>query len=408
MTYVAPEIPGKYDIIPIHNSDRSSFKRCRRYWDWSSPARQNLQLRADVYGVNTDLWFGTGIHYALEQFYQPGLRHDPVEAFKTWFDIQWRGGIVTSEWLDLVYDLKPEVVDVAALTYKVKGLQQILPDPDHTVFDELKELGIGMMEFYKDYAARMDGFEVVSLEHTFSVPIWDYENDKLLTAIDTREQSPNYGKELEVHARGRMDAIYETPAGKMGIIDHKTAKSIGEDYFEKLENDEQCTSYLYAAQLEARYYDLPHKNEKFEDIIYNVMRKAAPKPPTELGTGFFSVSRTTESTTYPLLKQFIDTRMPGIPLTDKQQAYVNYVRDSGDEQFIIRKSVRRNQHELASAGERLYMEAMDMMESPRIYPNMTNDWLCKKCQFRAPCLAKDSGDDWQELIADGYVRNRDR
>ncbi len=108
MSYVPPEIPSKYDVIPVHNSDRSNFKACRRRWDWSSPARQNLTVRAEIYGVDTNLWFGTGIHYALEGFYSPVVRRDPVEVFKTWFDIQWRGGVVTAEWLDLVYDLKPE------------------------------------------------------------------------------------------------------------------------------------------------------------------------------------------------------------------------------------------------------------------------------------------------------------
>src|SRR4051812_15501123 len=105
--YKTPDIPSKWDIIPIHNSDRGSFKRCRRYWHWNSPSQANLNLRADIHGVNTNFWFGTGIHWALEQYYNPILSRDPVEAWKTWFDIQWRGGIVGSEWLSRVYDLKP-------------------------------------------------------------------------------------------------------------------------------------------------------------------------------------------------------------------------------------------------------------------------------------------------------------
>lgn len=425
VTYTPPVIPSKYDIIPIHNSDRASFKRCRRYWDWSSPAKQNLMVRADVYGVNTNLWFGTGIHYALEEFYRPGFRRDPVEAWKTWFDVQWRGGVVTADWLDLVYDLKPTPVrgkeqnglpwigdgtmTVTDTTlYQVKGLVDILPDPNTEEFDALFELGIGMMEFYKSYAAKNDGFEVVAVEHTFSIPVWDYENDCILKALDTREQSPNYGKMLEVHARGRMDDIIQKPTGKLGIMDHKTAKSIAEDYFEKLETDQQCLSYLYAAQIEADYYDLPHKGEQFEDLLYNVLRKAAPRPPSELASGMFSINRADESTTIELLEAWIEKNLPGVPLNEKQVAYVNYVRERGDEQFIIRKSVRRNQHEIASAGYELYLEAMDMLDNPRIYKNMSNDYLCQKCQFRVPCIAKDSGADWQSLIKDNYSVNKDR
>jgi hypothetical protein len=419
--YVPPEIPNKYDIIPIHNSDRASFKKCRRYWEWSSPAKHNLMLRADIHGINKPMWFGTGIHYALEQYYTPGLRRDPVEAFSTWFDIQWNGGTVTEYWLDKVHDLKPKPVNQVHFSddalmhesndlWTVRGLENILPDPDHGEFMELKHLGTEMMRFYKTYAEKNDDFYVLMTEHDFSVPIWDYENNKLLRAVDTREESPNYGKLLEVHARGRMDAIKQSKLnGKLGIIDHKTAEKIGEDYFTKLETDEQCTSYLWAAEIEAKYYDLPHKGEPLEEVIYNTLRKYYPKEPTEVRGGMFSINRETESATYDMLMEWIKRNAPGVPLTEKQQGYVDWLKEVGDEQFIIRKMVLRNRHQLANAGKRLYLETMDMLDpNIRIYPNLRNDFTCLNCQFRAPCLAKEDGSDWKQLIHDNYTMTKDR
>ena len=420
--YVPPEIPSKWDIIPIHNSDRASFKKCRRYWEWSSPAKQNLMLRADIHGINTNLWFGTGIHWALEQYYTPGLRRDPIEAWLTWFDIQWNGGVVTEEWLDRVYDLKPKVATNptfavenhndgwAQPTYIVRGLEDILPSPDHNEYMELKHLGVEMMRFYKTYAEKNDNFVVLMTEHDFSVPIWDFENNTLLRAIDTREESPNYGKLLEVHARGRLDAIKQSMInGKLGIVDHKTAEKVGEDYFTKLETDEQCTSYLWAAEIEAKYYDLPHKGEPLEEVIYNTLRKYYPREPTEVRGGMFSVNRETESCTYDMLMEWIKRNAPGVPLTDKQQGYVDWLKEVGDEQFIIRKMVLRNRHQLANAGYRLYLEAMDMLDPTlRIYPNLRGDFTCLNCQFRAPCLAKEDGGDWKQLIHDNYTTTRDR
>jgi hypothetical protein len=404
-----PEIPNKYDVIPIHSSDRANFKRCRRYWDWSSPARHNLTVRADIHGVNKPMWFGTGIHWALEQYYNPGLSHDPVESWKTWFDIQWRGGTVTKEWLDKVYDLKPKPKPGDVSLWVVRGLEDILPDPDHYEFDELKELGIQMMKFYKEYAIKNDDFIVYMTEHDFSVPIWDYENNCILKRTDIREESPNYGKVLEVHARGRQDGLTVRPSGKMGIIDHKTAAKIEEDYFIKLETDEQCTTYLWAAEVEAQYYDLPHKGEPLEEIIYNTLRKAYPSPPTELKNGMFSVDRTNESTTYEMLTEWISKNIPGVQLSEKQQEYVDYLRKTGDEQFIIRKPVRRNRHQLNNAGYRIYLEALDMLDSAvRIYPNISNTFQCINCAFRIPCIAKEDGGDWQALIEDNYVVAKDR
>ncbi|HEX8762902.1 MAG TPA: PD-(D/E)XK nuclease family protein [Candidatus Saccharimonadales bacterium] len=295
-------------------------------------------------------------------------------------------------------------------TYVVRGLEDIIPDADSDEFDELFELGTHMMSAYKNYAQLHDGFNVLMTEHDFSVPIWDYENNCILTAIDLREQSPNYGKKLEVHARGRMDAITEKPNGKIGIIDHKTSSRIDEDFFEKLETDEQCTSYMYAAEVEAKYYGLPYAGQAMEEVIYNVLRKAYPKPPTMVRGGLFSVDRQNESPTYEMLMAFIEENGIDIEsLSEKHQGYISYIRDVGEEQFFIRKLVRRNRHQLQNAGYRMYLEALDMLDPGlRIYPNLRNDFQCLRCAFRAPCIAKEDGGDWEQMLRDNYIMAKDR
>src|SRR5262245_21899896 len=349
-------------------------------------------------------------------FYQPGLRRDPVEAWLTWYDIQVRGGTVDYTWLDHVYDLNPKVKQIvpnmeaqedwSKILYVVRGLEDIIPDVDMLEFEELRELGIQMMTAYKDYAATRDGFTVLVTEHDFSIPIWDYERNCILRARDLREQSPNYGQELEVHQRGRMDAIWSKPNGKLGVIDHKTSSRIDEDFFEKLETDEQVTSYLYAAQVEAKYYGLPYAGQEMEECIYNVMRKTYPKPPTLLKTGLVSVNRAEESPTFEMLQQFMaENFIEFDSLPEKHQEYYRYVQEAGDEMFFVRKLVRRNRHQLRNAGYRAYLEAMDMLDpNLRIYPNLSNDYRCLRCAFRAPCLAKEDGSDWEALLADNYTR----
>lgn len=407
-------VPSKWDIMPVHASDVASFKRCRRYWDWSSPTRTNLRRRVDIEGISFPLWFGTGAHFALEQFYNPVFSRDPVESFIEWYEYQWNGGIVTADWLERSLDNEPVPVnedgDVLGIVpedhnlWKIRGLRDIHPAPVHEEFEAHRELGIGMMTFYKEYAAKNDDFVVVSAESKFSVPLG-------FEVIDRREDSPNYGKKIEVHARGTRDAIiYNPDSERYGFMDHKTAAEIGDSYFTKLEMDEQMLTYFWASEYEAEVYDLPYK--RVDRVIYNVLRKAYPKPPTVLKDGISpSISRKEESTTAELFAKYI--KEAGIqPLYDndpKWQAYYNWLVHMGDSNFIQRKAIRYNEHQVRNSRLHYRMVAEEMLDpNLRIYPTPSGNWLCTGCQFRAPCIAADDGSDFTYILSDGYELNRGR
>jgi hypothetical protein len=400
-----PAIPAKTEVIPIHASDRATFKRCRRRWDWSSPMRNNLVSRADLSGVVLPLWFGSGVHWALAQYYNPTLQRDPVESFIYWYELVMHGGYVPyehQELLEITYDRKP-LRRESAEWWQVRGLADILPTSDLEPFEEHRLLGIGMLEYYRDYAARNDNFAVICEEHTFSIPVLA-DDGRPVYHIDPRDD-----EEKQVHLRGTQDAIIQDlETGQFGILEHKTAVRIDEDYHRKLEKDEQCTTYMYAAELEAKLYDLEYENISF--VLYNALRKTYPKPPTELKSGIFSTNRQTESTTPELLEQFIRDRGLEVVVEsdEKLQAYVSYVAEVGDSQFIERTPVRRNRAEIESCGHRIFMEVQDMLSNPLIYPNPTGDYTCLNCQFRAPCIAADDGGDYEALLSDGYEKNLTR
>lgn len=418
--YEAPPIPHKHEIIPIHASDISSFKSCRRRWDWSSPARNNLRRKVTIFGLDPNLWFGTGIHYALEHYYNPTFRRDPVESFLWWFELQWNGGIVTEDQLELSYDLKPAElgreehlaqhpdgteVDIGdgPMMYRVKGLRDLLPSPDHDEWMGYRDLGEGMMTFYKDYAEREDDFTVVSAEAKFSIPLG-------FEATDIREESPNYGKTLEVHLRGKRDGIIYFPArDSFALIEAKTAARVDEDYFLKLENDPQATTYCVATLVEANMYDLPWK--QIDGVLFNVMKKNHPTAPTITTRGIPSLDRQNEGTTATLFMECIkDSEFLQLWYQDNEKAvaYYEYLLEKGDELFIQRKWARRNKYEIAAMGEELIMVAKDMLDDPKIYKTPTGYNSCTRCSFRAPCLAKDDGSEWQGMLVDSYDQNRDR
>lgn len=407
-----PAIPSKYDIIPIHASDLGNFLKCRRRWNWSSPMRNNLVPDVSQTGVVLPLWFGSGIHWALRHYYDPILSRDPVETFKTWWQLQWSGGLVPESWLETIYDRNPKEVEwqegYEEPMYRVKGLKHILYDADFEEFEQHRELGIGMMEYYKSYAEQFDDFKVIMVEHTFSIPITHPETGEILRAIDPRD-----GVEKEVHLRGTQDAVVQSlETSKFGILEHKTAARIDQEYFAKLDKDPQVTTYMYAGEREAKNHGLAYTRIDF--TIYNAIRKAFPRPPTKVRGGVFSIDRTKESTTPELLREFIEDE--GIQVIvdsdEKLKAYVDYVNSIGHEQFIIRnnpqkgtKPITRNRFEIRNAGVQLYWKAFDMLNDPVLYPNPTGDRYCTRCPFRGPCIAIDDGSDYVMMLNDGFERN---
>jgi|SRR5678815_149141 hypothetical protein len=396
-----PDIPSKWDIIPIHASDVSSYLRCRRYWNWSSPARNNLRTRADVSGVNPALWFGTGIHWTLEQYYDPMLRRHPVEAWQTWFHLQWYGGDVEPEFVEQTYDNNPH--KMADGTYKIRGLQDILPQYDEEEYFGYRDLGTGMMNFYYDYARENDDFQVIARESVFSIPLG-------FEAIDTREDSPNYGKKSEVHARGKRDTIIYWPhRDAFGVRDHKTAAKVDEDYFSKLDSDPQVSTYLWASREEAKIHDLPWKN--IDECLYEVLRKKFPTPPTMLKNGTPSISRTDEAATAKMFNDYIEEHNLRVwyDANEKAQNYYNWLIDQGDRRFIERKTTFRSQNFMDNTGKHLREIAEEMLDpNLRLYPRYTNDNMCLKCAFRAPCLATEDGSDPQFILDNNYETNRGR
>ncbi len=419
--------PSKFDIIPIHTSDRATFKYCRRQWGWSSPSRANLVPKASVYGIYEPFWYGHGIHWSLERHYASGKKEHPADVFETWFDLQWKGGYISKNDLKQFIDRDPVLQTDG--TYRVKGLDEILPMPDVEHFMNLRDIGVGMMKFYEQWAMENDDFEVISTEHDFSVPVFHPGTKKPLYWEDERvmpddwepnfyatnvygsimREGPNNTIQKQVHLRGRTDMVKYTPHNKQyGIQDYKTAASLSEENFNHLELDEQCTTYLYAGEIEAEMYDLPYKNLSY--ITYMSLLKGYPRPPTITSRGLPSIDRKNETTTPELFMKAI--RSLGLQVVfdkdQKLQAYYNHLVTEGTKKFIDFRNVPRNKIQRENAGIRAYYEAVDMLNKPALYPSPKKEYGCLRCRFRVPCIAAETGGDYKAIIEDGYVGNWDR
>jgi hypothetical protein len=337
-------------VFKLSTTERQEFKECRRRWDLASLSRQGLEPKRPAIA----LWFGTGIHYALEHFYN-GSTNDPGQVFADW-----------------------AVKEILRISESQGGLW----DEQVKELEQMRDLGIHMLRNYVDWAKVADyhdstGFaEVLYTEVEFQMPILD-EHGRPMRFVDAG------GQVWEVHLVGRFDMVVRDFLGRHWLLDHKTSKDKLDP--EILILDDQMTVYLWAAQ---HVFDI-----EFEGALYNVLRKKLPTVPKVLASGkSLSKDKSIDTTAEVYAQAVMDN---GFDLHDYDDILERL--NNKPNTFFQRERIRRNQHELAMAGYMLQMEGIDMLNAPFIYTNPT--WDCKwKCDFRDLCKAMNRNDDVEWLL----------
>jgi hypothetical protein len=335
-------------VAIIRTSDRGGFKRCRRRWNWQSHLRGNLTTIEQA----SPLWFGTGIHYALEDFH--GNKDWPTarEAFDQYVKATYQQTKVTP--------------------------RNILPAD----WADLTILGRGMLDYYENHwlVARdplktfiFKGKPQVEVHALIEVPI----------------KVPNYDRVLYAVTLDRV-VVYN---GGLWILDYKTAKRIQTHFFQ---TDPQISSYCWVG---SQLYGQP-----ISGFIYQQHRKDLPDEP-RIVNGLPSTSKRQKLThryyRQALKKQFGDVSKAPISCIDHLNWLETQETDSRDF-FIRRDFIERNQHQIEAEGEKILMEVEDML-NPNIplYPNPTRD-CGHLCSFNIPCISMDDGGDWEFDIKHNY------
>lgn len=348
----------------IRTHDRMAFLECRQSWDWSSKIRQNFE--PNIGNVHMD--FGTAIHAALEQFYHPLLAdHWDVRCFKAIIAFNESWGTVKDQY-----------------------------DPEE--YYERVDLGTNMLNNYFEWATHNDTWEPMHVELEFEVQI------KAPAHVPTEEwatvgapfcningylykwNDDELGQWWPVYYQGRIDLVARDRHGKIVIVDHKTAGRLEDT--EHLEMDEQCGSYAWALQ--------EMLGIQVDSVIYNELYKGFPGPPKQLASGKFSKDKT-QNTTRKIYEE---------TLAEYGQSVVGYEDfltwlDMNERQYVRRTPIHRSQQELRLLGERIGLQAIDMLNDPSIYPAPTK-FKCGRCQFRTACLAKMDGSDHDWVLNESF------
>lgn len=340
MSFQAYDMEGK-DIVAIHTHDRILYKRCRRHWDFSSTIRRGLEPSSTA--PNANLWLGSGVHFALEDFHGYNRFGDPMVA------------------LDAYYNAFSE--------------EQLPMEAD-----SLMESGLKMLEYYLIWRKHRDDYTTLWVD---GVPQVEVNFQIVLDQVEDPKGRP-------VLYRGTFDRVVRDVYGRLWLVDYKTARVIDTD---KLETDPQISAYLWAGEM---WY-----GEPIEGILYLQISKEPPVAPRRLTNGTLSLDKR-QRTTHGLYRAELLGQYGHQSKFPSQ--YVEFLNElAGQEtpegnRFIRMDLVRRNEAASASTYQHVLAEAREMLRLDLpIYPNFTRD-CARDCSFRTACMCMEDGSDWQYIL----------
>lgn len=353
-------------IIPIHTSDRILFKRCRRKWNWQSLIKEGLQPNQSP----SPLWFGSGFHYALEDFHGFNKHGGVIPAF-----------------------------DAYVTAYRKASGKRLPYD-----WEELVELGHDMFGYYTAWLINRDPLKTFihkgqpQVEVHFEIPLnisqeWlDYCNAFL--AEEEKIAGAVY--------RGSIDRVTIDEDGLLWLVDYKTAKSFVTSH---LETDPQISAYCWAASKIYPEYTVG-------GFIYQQHKKTSVEAPRLLASGKLSTAKTQSTSRIAYRSALINIYGSPDKFPKDMMDYLNWLTSQETteaDMYIRRDRSHRNAQQIASEEVKIIQEAHEMINpNLLLYPNPTRDcsWECST--YYGACIALDGGYDWEQELRNETITMQER
>jgi hypothetical protein len=325
-------------------SDRILFRKCRRLWGWMSVNGQGRKMRTEA----DYFWFGTGMHFALEDYHGLNIYGHPTIAFKA-------------------YQMATMAANRCPATWR-----------------SLETLGMAMMSYYGEIWLRH--------REPLKTFVW---NGKPQVEVNARIDLGKYDQQGRRIMYGfTLDRVIEDEFGQLWIVEYKSAKSFRLHHFDV---DDQITAYCWAAWY---LYGKP-----VAGVIYQQHKKSLPAPPKILSTGRVSHDKR-QSTSAALYGEMLRQFYGSVEKAPNQNILMwNALISEEDEdkdRFIRRDKIERSPEQLQSFEEKLFMELEDMTRpNLALYPNPSKDceWACP---LQGACVALDRKEDFDQYL-DAYT-----
>lgn len=377
----SPIVEAAEKPLYIRTSGRIAYRQCRRAWSWATPLDNRVTgVRAE--SIAAPLWLGTGVHYALEDYHGSRMYKDSVEAFKAYV----HGCVQIGEYPEPLSEHTEQ--GIAMLKYYQKWLNV----PDRPKYKTLME-------------RNAQGELVPCVEVGFEIPL-PYRQDlsqltqapQTFRSLEISKWMRKLGADLIVY-RGHIDRVAVDEYGALWIFEYKTAASYRNFHFEV---DPQVTAYLWAARI--LWPDHP-----IAGVIYQQHHKNPPEPPRILSNGQLSVASTQNTTSLLYRESLIDLYGSVERAPKKQQRYLDTIRNQeadNRDKGVQWDVVTRTEKQLRAEENKITLELSEMLNPDLpIYPSPSDK--CRWCDFRAPCVAVDSGYDYRRMLNESYEPRED-
>jgi PD-(D/E)XK nuclease superfamily len=363
----------------------------------------NLTPKAPAWALE----FGTGIHSALEAYYEivSGRikpKGDPLDhvlsVFEKWY-----------------HQMDNEQAMLLGSLYTDAAKNEVW---------EMRNLGMTMLTNYAEYSsdlAENDPWEVVAIEgrgieaigrgsppgYPESARPVISEGRVLVPIVHPDTKQPLPGVPC---LSGRIDLIVRRlrRSGNLWVVDHKTTATSPSD--KGLDFEDQVTGYSYIVwRLTAVLV---------AGTIFNYLVKQAPKEPRRIqATKDNPTGLSTAKDQLCLARDYRQALIDGglmvrgtIPSQKHADCYAALLA-TGWDPYFKRFEPRRNMHEIQSFERRLFYEREDMLRAfeheEYAYPNPST-WHCPSCPVAPICQAIEDGSDVQGIIESRYMQAPDR
>lgn len=351
---------GQGELVLLRNSERATWRRCRLKWVWTYDRRLNPPREKGA------LTFGRMCHLALELRYPPGRKRGPhpAESFREIYDSQDQD---FSQW-----DEEGNKVDA-------------------------RELGIAMMTSYVKEYGNDDRIEIIQPEQSIQIDVYDRQGNYLCTWV------------------GTVDAVYYDLVRStrkqrvIGLLDHKTAKTVEEEMSVISGYGEQGISYLWAAEFWLHDNGFLPAKEHVDHIFFNWLRKALPDPRPQNKAGLY-LNNPGKDVLWAEVerlhlvvpkKAVIADLKEALALAGEDPMQLGEISKKQPPPLLHRSTLDVSQRSLDEINRRIRAEAWEIAQFRKgllpLTKNPTKD--CKwDCSFKEACELHEMGADYESML----------